>query len=252
MKKKLIAAGAASLAVAAMPIVGVFAEAAPATILPRSNMVDNITLTVLKTCEMDVTANAIMDVEDPEDPFPTGDYENTYDLGTYTVAHIFDGPTTSGEWVSNANGVTGTEMTITCNAEGANHAAGWNLTAAATPLEREDNDAHAIPFGAFVDSGASSVWSAQVAVTKAQSSTMPSDFSAYYTIGTGWNSFTSAKSDSTVVSGTAGYSVDGLVVTPSYKAYGAPTQPVGTYNGSITYTLHDLTPAQDSGQVAEP
>lgn len=238
MKKSLLAASAASLAVAAMPMAGVFA--AVNTMDPGENMIDHIQLTVLKTCEMDVDATAVSPATTP------ASYENQYDLGSKTVANVFDGDTTAEGYVAGA-GVTGTAMTITCNAEGANHAAGWNLSAIATPLEREASDAHAIPFGAFVDSGANSVWSAQLAVTKAQSSTMPTDFSAYYEIATGWDTFAgtkSADSATTVVSGKAGYSVDGLIVTPSYKAFGASTQPVGTYEGTITYTLHDLTPTQ--------
>lgn len=241
MKKSLLAASAASLAVAAMPMAGVFA--AVNTVYPGESMIDHIRLTVLKTCEMDVDATAVSPATNP------ASYENLYDLGSSTVAHVFDGDSSADGYVAGA-GVTGTAMTITCNAEGANHAAGWNLSAIATPLEREANDAHAIPFGAFVSTGADSVWSAQLAVSKTGTSTMPTDFSDYYAVTSGWTTFAGEKSattDTVIVSGTAGYSVDGLVVTPSYKAYGASTQPVGTYNGKITYTLHDLTPAPSQG-----
>lgn len=51
MKKKLIAAGAASLAVAAMPVLGVFAD-------DVKNIQDTITVTVEPTCSFDTNSGA--------------------------------------------------------------------------------------------------------------------------------------------------------------------------------------------------
>ena len=80
MKKSIIAAGAASVALAAMPIVGAFAV---------SNVTDTITATVDSGCVID-NATAT----------------NTVDLGTITP----------GEDVSSESGKASSGITVTCNA----------------------------------------------------------------------------------------------------------------------------------------
>ena len=97
MKKSLIAAGAASLAVAAMPIVGAFAA-------EQASVTDTIQLTVSPTCKMEANAAA-----------------KTVNLGTSTVAHEY-------------SAADGSVMTITCNAQAGwtVTAAVTNLTATGT------------------------------------------------------------------------------------------------------------------------
>ena len=145
----------------------------------------------------------------------------TVNLGPSTVAHEYAAQ-------------EGSVMTITCNAQ-----AGWTVTAAVTDLGATGTT-QTIPFGAYATTG-ESVWSAQVA--------LGGNDTGNATIGTGWDSFATAKtfsgdpSVSTVVSGNSNAAVSGLTITPSYKAYGAAHQAAGSYSGTITYTFNDLTPA---------
>ena len=195
MKKTTIAAGAASVVLAAMPIVGVFAD-------QQATVTDTINLTVSKTCMMEASA-------------ATG----SYNLGTSTVAHEYAA-------------VTGTPMTITCNAQ-----AGWNITATANPLTASGTD-QSIPFGAYATDG-ESVWS--VALAKSGNDT------GNATIADGFADFSATTASDTVVvyaNGDVGEkaAVSGLTITPSYKAFGAAHQAAGTYSGTIVYTFNDLTP----------
>ena len=187
--KKLAIAGA-SLALAAMPVVGVFAD-------QQASVTDTINLTVSSTCKMEASA-------------ATG----SYNLGTSTVAHEYAA-------------VTGTPMTITCNDQ-----AGWSITATATALSASGTD-QTIPFGAYATTG-ESVWSASIATS--------GNDTANANIATGWDDYTAtAASGATIISadGATGAKkgVSGLVVTPSYKAFGAAHQAAGTYSGTIQYTF---------------
>lgn len=193
MKKKLIA-GASAVALAAMPVVGVFAVDATVT--------DYVQLNVSGSCTM--SATPISDGGEGEsEPNELQDY---IPLGTISA-----GGATSP--------VNGTPMTISCNT-----ADGINLTAVPTSLS--DSGKPAINFGAFAAS--TSVWSAKVGVTGADSGNV--------TISNGWDDFT-AKTAGTIITSTAERAVYNLVVTPQYKASAANNQPAGTYNGSITYTF---------------
>ena len=195
MKKSIIAAGAASVALAAMPVVGVFAA-------QQATVTDTVNLTVSKTCMMEANA-------------ATG----SYNLSTSTVAHEYAA-------------VTGTPMTITCNAQ-----SGWNITASASALTADGTD-QTIPFGAYSTTG-ESVWS--VSLAKSGNDTNNA------TIAAGFDDYSAtAAADTVVVSANgetgAKKAVSGLVITPSYKAYGAAHQAAGTYSGTIVYTFNDLTP----------
>ncbi|MBQ3348586.1 hypothetical protein IJG90_03670 [Candidatus Saccharibacteria bacterium] len=195
--KKAIIAGAASAVLAAMPVVGVFAA-------QQATVTDTINLTVSKTCMMEASS-------------ATG----SYNLGTSTVAHEYAA-------------VTGTPMTITCNAQ-----AGWTITATANSLTASGTD-QTIPFGAYATDG-ESVWS--VSLAKSGNDT------ANATIATGFDNYSAASAAETVVVSANGNTgekaaVSGLIITPSYKAFGAAHQAAGTYSGTIVYTFNDLTPAE--------
>ncbi len=192
--KKAIIAGAASAVLAAMPVMGAFAA-------QQATVTDTVTLTVSPTCKMEADAAAA-----------------TYDLGTSTVAHEYAV-------------ITGTPMTITCNAQ-----AGWNVTATASALTATGTD-QTIPFGAYANDG-ESVWSASFALSGNDTDNA--------SIAAGFDDFTAtAASNAVIVSanGAAGAkkAVSGLVITPSYKAYGAAHQAAGSYSGTIVYTFNDLT-----------
>ena len=203
MKKSIIAAGAASVALAAMPIVGTFA----ATV---ASVQDKVTLTVDSACSMDATVDAAG--------------FNTYSLGTHTPAYEFPA-------------VDGTPMTITCN-----NINGWNITASATDMSdaaATTTTSQTIAFGAYpsaadISAGtAASTWSAKVALS--------GNNVANAQITTGWADYTNPAATPVVahVSDTTGAkAVSGLIVTPSYKAYVAADQASATYAGTITYTFN--------------
>ena len=200
MKKKLIAAGAASLAVAAMPVVGVFAT--------DSSTVDWVTLTVNASCTMSATSS----------------YTEAAPLSLGRAANA--GSTFGGE-----NGVTGTAMTLSCN-----NTKGWNLTTTATAMTMTNGKD--INFGAFA-TGGNSVWSAQLALGG-------TDYNLV-TLTDGWSTFAGTKTGAatTVLTnqvtgtgdGAVAKGINGVTVTPSYKAYVATNQEAGTYKGSITYAF---------------
>ncbi len=119
--KKTIIAGASAVAMAALPMAGVFAAT-------QTSVVDTVTLTVNKTCQMAAGAAT----------------------GSYSLGQAAAG----GEYTA----VTGTPITITCN--GTN---GWEFNAATTSMTGGTGTT-AIPFGPYATSG--SVWSAAVAVSQ--------------------------------------------------------------------------------------
>ena len=101
MKKSIIAAGAASVALAAMPVVGVFAD----TMNPGT-VKDSITLNVESTCSVTATGTA------------SGTPQvitNTIDFGNMNTA-------------TDKDNVAGTSMTINCNGV-------WNVKAAGAGSE---------------------------------------------------------------------------------------------------------------------
>ena len=112
MKKSLIATGAASLALAAMPVVGVFAIAEEG-----NHMIDNITVTVPTSCSI---TNANTD-EDGEVADVTNNYAKTIYNGQYAIIGASD--TTGATTADNTVGVT-------CNSTATSGAAtSWRLTA---------------------------------------------------------------------------------------------------------------------------
>lgn len=203
MKKALIA-GAASTVLAAMSVVSTFAAEV-------SSVVDDVQLTVSKTCKMEAT--------------DSNTQASPINLGSLAAGNAYEAK-------------TGTAMTITCNAN-----AGWNLKAKATALSTNNGSGktdYTIPFGAYTEgSQATSVWSAQIALTgnNTGNATIQNGFGAYNTV-----SFTDEATEATIVAqNVTDKSVSGLVITPSYIAYTAADQAEGTYYGTITYTFTDLT-----------
>lgn len=163
----------------------------------QASVTDTVSLTVSSTCKMEASA-------------ATG----SYNLGTSTVAHEYPS-------------VTGTPMTITCNDQ-----AGWSITATANALTAEGTD-QTIPFGAYANDG-ESVWSAAIATSGNDTTNA--------VIADTWDDFSATTANSTTIISADGVTgakkgVSGLVVTPSYKAYGSAHQAAGTYSGTIIYTF---------------
>ena len=205
MKKSIIAAGAASAVLAAMPVVGVFAE----------TVTDNVQLTITESCSMTSV--------------PAGGYTsaNAIDLGTSIVTpsgHSFSGAT------SGAN--AGSVMTSSCNDN-----YGWQITAEATALTNQTKaqNSKSFAFGAYTE-GSTAVWSAQLTLTGADS--------ANATITEGWRTFAGAKvasgteqAPNIVAQDVNGQGVSGIEIATAYQAWAPANQEAGTYTGNIIYTF---------------
>ena len=218
MKKAIIAAGASAV-LAAMPVVGVFAE----TISPE--ITDNIQLTLSRTCAITATGTTYDgDTEQTSQSGNTFTYKGTLTLGQATgdlgATSINIKCNATGGWVLNAVGAATGGL-------GANY-----LVSSNTDHTNEDIASSATP----TFSGNTSDWGMKVT-----SSTNPSLIQ-----GTFGTDYTQVPASSTAVAKSlvatdASTSGSGVTVTPTYKVFASSTQAAATYSGAVKYTL--LTPA---------
>lgn len=206
MKKSLIAASAASLAVAAMPVVGVFAATS-------NSFTDTLTVTVPAGCTLeDATAGV--------------------DPGTY-ADRAFSAEIPAGTFKELGNGFnseTGKTMKIACNVDNG----AWTVTATAS------NGALAGTVGAALTENASiapglatdgdtSAWAIKSNASNGTGASNP--YAAYkaYEVDTGetYSTFLTGSADATTA----------VTFNPSYRVYVSPTQATGTYEGTVTYTV---------------
>lgn len=139
MKKKLIAAGAASAVLAAMPVLGVFAEA------DISTVTDNINLTLLSTCAISRTGAAASAVEGKSSELSWTENTGTYaitlvggksaTIGTSTFS-VTCNDTTAGHYLAaqftglnGGTGITGAHIAYDGSAAVADDTSSWNATA---------------------------------------------------------------------------------------------------------------------------
>ena len=198
MKKSIIAAGAASLAVTAMPVVGVFAADGDLT------QTDTVVVTIDSACSLATSGSEL-------------DPASTY---TSTIAN--------GEYDTN---ITGSTFTITCNDTG-----GWDLNAigagtATGDITKMDAstgvDADDISTGTTLD-GSVSNWAFKIAKGGTDQGNI--------TITTGYTNFSAVPSSSTKIAtgtSTAGNST----ITATYGVGVSSTQSAGDYTGKVQYTL---------------
>ena len=166
----------------------------------QSTVTDTVQLTVSKTCQMEATSAAA-----------------TYNLGEAVAGTEYAA-------------VTGTPMTLTCNS-----VKGWTLKATATELSdsaQTPTTSQTIPFGAYATT--SSVWSAKIAITGTDA--------ANASIANTWDDFSATTASNTTIASsvadtTGAKAVNGIIVTPSYKAYAQANQASATYSGTMTYTF---------------
>ena len=215
MKKSLIAASVASLAVAAMPVVGVFA--APAAI---NTLTDNIQVTVPVSCSItngntDTTAEVANVVNN---------YAKTIKNGEYKTIGAAD-----------TTGATAADNTVqvTCNSQTGTNA-GWKLTAIGAgtsghTTELYDGSANSIASGAHVESGATSNWDFKV--TQTGNVATAADGFNFAT----WTAVPGSEKD--LATGTGSTAADAF--TMEYSVYVSGTQAGGTYNGAVKYTLYN-------------
>jgi hypothetical protein len=241
MKKKLIAAGAASLAVAAMPVVGVFAAAGT----NPSVHTDLLNITIDNVCSFGYTSGSAINV--------TG------------VAHT---PTTEGVWTSSADPETGvktdtlrvtmvngtangnigtTTLGIYCN----NHA-GYKVTSAFTDGAGEvvtgtgagnlvgqttsETIAPGLTESENVISTADSGWAYKVADATGHSSNIADVLSTYGSWSAGVGDIISSAN----ASGSKMTTNAGDYFTVTYGAAIDEAQAADTYKGGIQYTLSQL------------
>ena len=200
MKKRMIVAGAASLAVAAMPVAGVFAETYGEAV------VDQIQVTVNTVCNMrsDVT---------PQEPGgPNGTASKTVTPGTLIGR---DGQSWEGSISS---------LIFSCNDAG-----GWKVTAqgvagvgssTAQTVLKASSDGTDIPTGTAT-SGNTSNWAIRVVGTGA----LP-EYSGYMPI---------PETSTTIASSADG--VSGGALFPTYQVWVSPVQKADTYTGYVKYIL---------------
>lgn len=214
MKKSILAASAASLAVAAMPIVGVFAQS-------ENTVTDTLNITVDNACAITATmSNA------------AGWADNTDKSGSapYTYNHQYTASIANG---ANQE-IVGTTMKVTCNDHG-----GWYINAVgknnATVLDAQHDGtdiATATESGTNYSTGETSAWGFKM--TTAQTT---GDYQPVIVDGYGTNYVAVPATAQKVVTGPTTDQTTGSTVTANYKVYISPTQEADTYIGGVTYTL---------------
>ena len=204
MKKILIAgAGVAALAVAAMPVLGVFA----------ADVIDTVQITISSSC-------GIMSETKQE----AG--ENDPATTNLMSANMVNGST--HEWLANGASGQGGKLYVTCNDAG-----GWNVTAqgfsndtAGTTTMVAGGQGTAINTGTTLD-GTVSDWAFKVA-----------DGDTGATIVSAYSSYAQVPAAATRVAYKSGTAVsEGLIYT-GYKVGVSPTQQADTYTGKVKYVVN--------------
>ena len=216
MKKLAIAS--ASMALAAMPVVGVFAADAGSP-----SIVDNVTVQISESCTFQAKAGSnVVNPTTGNNPTITRNFQKPATLGQKVIL----GDATQ----SDGSGAQGDEITIqgVCNSDGS--ASGktgtWTISAVGANQAKmvktgsEANDpANILPGTAT--SGTASAWAMKIDSTGAAG-----DFSGFAEV---------PASSTTVASGRAnGTAFD---FKPVYQVYVGTQQASGTYTGTVTYTI---------------
>ena len=219
MKKSLIATGAASLALAAMPVVGVFATQDPAQV------VDTVRVIIDESCTFEATQNG-------QTVTPTA--------GTPpTISRAFEKHATLGEVVFLAG--TGNEgvnpasnaitVAATCNYDTSSttsQAGTWSIKAASSVTMAGATAGNSIPnatTNAELTSGATSAWSMKIS---APTTGVQNGYGSYHAMP--------SAEGVVVVTGNTSTSTD-VTFTPEYRVYVGTDQAADTYTGTVTYTI---------------
>ncbi|MBQ3280294.1 hypothetical protein IJG92_01395 [Candidatus Saccharibacteria bacterium] len=129
MKKSIIAAGAASVALAAMPIVGAMA----------ADFTDTIRVTIAPACTL--TRNSTTPHVDGDVVASSATARGTWGTAAAGTADTLSGSMAPGE-IDNDYGAS--NFNVVCN-----NAGGWKVTAAANPLTGLTTNTESIPVGAI-------------------------------------------------------------------------------------------------------
>ena len=215
MKKLAIAS--ASLALAAMPVVGVFAadEGSP-------SIVDNVTVVINESCTFQATANDAAVNPSGNPAAVNRNFRKSATLGALVTLGGDPAQSTSGSTDQNPITIEGV-----CNsgAQGSTKTGTWTISALGADQAKmvkegstaadEDN----IPAGTAT-SGTDSAWAMKI--------DLPT--------GTTYSSYKAVPATATAVAtGTANGST--FTFQPSYQVYVGTEQASGTYTGKVTYTI---------------
>lgn len=248
MKKSIIAAGAASVALAAMPIVGAFADPTPSATV--TSQTDTLIVNIGSACSIGYnsdtsSATPVIDVEGVDHADGTGAWGTDSSATAGTATH----PDTLSATMLNesaSNNVGSTTLGIYCNNE-----AGYTITAgeatsgAGSDLTSTTATAVIPLIANFGDgtSGTATGWSFKVAA-----GTGTNQRGEVKNGHTAWSADASAASGpkfnqiiaGSVDTGTKTTANDGDFFTITYGVGVDGTTPAASYKGAIKYTLATL------------
>lgn len=215
MKKSIIAAGAASLAVAAMPIVGVFADDVEIT--------DTLQITVEPSCTFKQDASPIDGVNARDTQYTDGSVAG----GTEAVFSTHSGTHDFEFTCNNMSGfsITATPSNMTSwnptGGDGGNGAAGTGTgTITFTPYS-----AYSTNEGISGGTERDGKWTAHITTTESEGVMTLADP-------------TTAGTATTIV--TKNQALGKAVFTATYKVYAGTSTPADTYRGTIVYNLSTI------------
>ena len=215
MKKKMIAAGAASLALAAMPVVGVFAE-------DYTPIVDTVEVTVQSPCAM---WTGVDDSTPPQKVQTGGYYTASVPAGTLVTPEAGTG---NVAWGASSAPKT---ITFSCNDAG-----GWKVTAqginsatatgASVRTNMVGSSTQKTIATGTADSGAASAWAFKVA-------------GSGVTIANGYGNWSAIPGETPgiLAESTNDAPISEATITPSYRVWVSSTQEADTYTGYVKYVL---------------
>ena len=243
MKKKLIAAGAASLAVAAMPVVGVFATS---PITTPNQYTDVLQVTIDKVCAFGYSNTNGAAATNPGDINVTG-VARTASTGV-TLEETATTKATGTFSATMVNGTSNMEFGTTTLGVYCNNVDGYKITSAFVESDGttantngallSDGTSKDIPVSANIATETTSAWSYKVESGKTSPATNVGQIQSGFGV---W-----AGDDGIIVSApiTSGASKmttnDGDYFKITYGVKIDETQPADTYSAGITYTLAQL------------
>ena len=207
MKKSIIAASAASLAVAAMPVVGVFADDST---INNNTVVDTLTVTVAGACTLEDSTTGVYTDDDRS-------FSGSIAAGTVGWLNATSDSATPGDET----------FTVHCNAATGT----WTVAVSASDnalkgSTYETNTNKIDPGTTF--SGGTSAWAIKSNAANLGETSVSNPYSDYAAYSSG--TFLSAPAST--ASG-----VTKATFNPSYKVYVSPDQLADTYTGTVTYTV---------------
>ena len=227
MKKSIIAAGASAAALAAMPIVGVFAASG-------NSFTDHLTVNVNAGCTIE-NADTIDDgdsetTEPAKGTYTDRSFSATIATGTIGYLNVDTSQGTPDDTTAPAASAEAPAFTISCNAGAPadpsdpqpGEIAAWTIGVQANNLTSTGNTPIA-PGTTF--SGNTSAYGIKSNATATGGEITSNPYASYTYVSNNDGLFLGADNGVTVT------------FNPSYKVYVSPQQGVGAYNGDVVYTV---------------